>query len=112
MSADAQPGIDREAVRDDHAVEVVDRGDAEPDLGHRSELVQGDRLASPGALQALHRVLVSARDPVEHRDEIACFGISFLDRDGEQRPREGAFLDMGALDPAHAARLARAPGRA
>ena len=72
------------AVRDDHAVEVVDRGDAEPDLGQCSELVQGDRLACAGALQALHCVFVSARDSVEHRDDIACFGIGFLDRYGEQ----------------------------
>jgi len=84
-------------VRHDHAVEVVDRGNAEPDLRHRSELVQGDRLARAGALQALHGVLVSARDAVEHRDEITCLRIGFLDRGGEQRPRKGAFLDMGAL---------------
>ena len=66
------------------SVEVVDRGDAEPDLRQRSELVQGDRLARAGALQALHCVFVSARDAVEDRDDIACFGIGFLDRGGEQ----------------------------
>jgi hypothetical protein len=71
-------------VCDDHAVEVAERGDAKPDLGQCSGLVQGDRLACAGALQALHCVLVSTRDPVEHRDDVPCFRIGFLDRQGEQ----------------------------
>lgn len=81
---DAFPGIGRKAVREDHAVEILDRGDTEPDLGQRLELVERDRLARAGALQALHCVLVSVRDSIEHRDDITCFGIGFLDRDGEQ----------------------------
>jgi hypothetical protein len=51
-------------VRDDHAVELVDRVDAQPDLGQRSELVEWDGLARTGAVQVLHGMLVGARDAV------------------------------------------------
>jgi hypothetical protein len=65
-------------------LKAPDGGDVEPYLRQRSELVQGDRLASAAALQALQCVFVSARDSVEHRDDMTCLGIGFLDRSGEQ----------------------------
>ena len=61
---DAFPGVGRKAVRDDHAVELPDRIDAQPDLGQRSELVERDCLARTGAVQVLHGMLVAARDAV------------------------------------------------
>ena len=95
----------------DHAVEVVDCRNAEPDLRQRSELVQGDRLACAGALQALHCVFVSARDSVEHRDDITCFGIGFLDRERRAVTAQGCLPGHGrARRAAPAGR--RAPGRA
>jgi hypothetical protein len=94
---DAIPGVGRRAVREDHAVEVFDRIDAEPYLGQRLELVKGDRLAHTGMIQALHGLLIGARDAVEYRDDVACIGIGFLDCGREQQPRESTFLHIGTF---------------
>jgi len=94
---DSIPGVGRKAVREDHAVEVFDRIDAEPYLGQRLELIKGDCLARTGMIQALHGMLVGTRDAVEYRDDVACIGIGFLDCGREQRPCESAFLHVSAF---------------
>ena len=84
-------------MRDDQAVEVLHCGDAEPDLRHRSELVERDRIARASTAQALPGAFVSARDAIEYRDDMRRVGIGFLNRHRKQRPRQSALMDMGTL---------------
>jgi hypothetical protein len=57
------------------------------------EIIECDRLACIRSPQALHGVLVSARDPVQYRGGAASVGVGLLDRLREQSPREGGVRD-------------------
>jgi hypothetical protein len=81
---DAVPGVGGKAVREDHAVEVFDSIDAKSYLGQRLELIKGDRPARTGTIQALHGVLVGARDAIKYRHDVTGVGIGFLDSSRQQ----------------------------
>ncbi len=94
---DANSGVGGETVGEDQAVEILERGGAQPDLGHRLEFVQRDRLARQAALQPELSTLIRTRDAIEQRGDVARVGIGFLDRRREQRAREGPLLHVCAL---------------
>ena len=66
-------------MRENHAVEYLDRIDAKSYLGQRLELVKRDRLTCTGAIQALHGVLIGAWDAIKYRHDVAGVGIGFLE---------------------------------
>src|SRR5271163_1489727 len=62
-----------------------------------SELVEADRFARFGLLQAQHGVLVRTRDPVEQRGDRARVGIGLVQRARQQRSGERSLLNVCAL---------------
>ena len=71
-------------MREEHAVEILDRIDAKPYLGQRLELVKGDRATRMGTIQALHGALIGARDAIKYHHDIAGVGIGLFDGSGQQ----------------------------
>jgi hypothetical protein len=84
-------------VRQNHAVEYLDRIDAKSYLGQRLELGKGDRLTRTGATQAPRGVLIGARDAIKYRHDVAGVRIGFLESCRQQRSRESAFLHVGTF---------------
>jgi hypothetical protein len=93
----ATSGVRRQAVRHDQAVEVLNGDRAHADLGHRLQLIQGDRVARIRRLNTGPCAVPGAWNSVEECDDVAGVWIAFVDRDREQRSRERPLLHVRSL---------------
>lgn len=84
-------------VRDDQAVEDSDRCGRELDPGHRSQVVERDRLTVVGLAAPELGALEGAVDPVEHGDDVVRIRVGFIDGARQQQADQRAFVDVDAF---------------
>ncbi len=79
---------------------MFDGGDRELDACHSLQLVQHDRLAGPGLLEATLSARKRAGNAVQQLDDVPRIGVDLIERIGMQRSRDRAGLDVHAVGEA------------
>jgi hypothetical protein len=94
-----EPGlcVGQEAMRSDQPIEVLDRGGAQLDARHGSNIVEARGLPGPCLLESCVSALECPGDPIEELDNVVGIDIGVVDRPREQGSCQRPFLHMDAF---------------
>jgi hypothetical protein len=81
--SDALTSVSRTGEDQGQAVEVLDGGGRQLDLGHELQVVERDRVTGRGIPQPKLRTFVGAVDAVKQRDDVIRIGIGLVDSTGQ-----------------------------